>query len=73
MPAFVIVEIEVRDPEAYEGYKSLVPASLEAYGSGVVELTGIPRRESHPDARGTNPNDRHRRSLGARGSGDVVE
>ena len=40
MPAFVIVEIEVRDPEAYESYKSLVPASLEAYGGKFVARGG---------------------------------
>ena len=36
MPAFVIVEIEVRDPEAYETYRSLVPASLDAYGGKFI-------------------------------------
>ncbi|MBW2494008.1 MAG: DUF1330 domain-containing protein [Deltaproteobacteria bacterium] len=40
MPAFVIVEIEVRDSEAYEGYKRLVPASLEAYGGRFVARGG---------------------------------
>jgi len=40
MPAFVIVEIEVRDPEAYESYKSLVPASLEAYGGRFIARGG---------------------------------
>jgi len=40
MPAFVIVEIEVRDPEAYERYKSLVPASLDAYGGRFVARGG---------------------------------
>ena len=32
MAAYVIVEVEVEDPEAYERYKSLVPATLESYG-----------------------------------------
>jgi uncharacterized protein (DUF1330 family) len=40
MPAFVIVEIEVRDPEAYESYKSLVPASVAAYGGRFVARGG---------------------------------
>ena len=40
MPAFVIVEIEVRDPEAYESYKSLVPASVEAYGGRFIARGG---------------------------------
>ena len=40
MPAFVIVEIEVRDPEAYENYRSLVPASIEAYGGRFIARGG---------------------------------
>ena len=40
MPAFVIVEIEVRDPEAYETYRSLVPASLDAYGGKFIARGG---------------------------------
>ena len=40
MPAFVIVEIEVHDPEAYETYRSLVPASLDAYGGRFIARGG---------------------------------
>jgi len=40
MPAFVIVEIKVHDPEAYENYKSLVPASVEAYGGRFIARGG---------------------------------
>jgi uncharacterized protein (DUF1330 family) len=40
MPAFVIVEIEVRDPEAYENYKSLAPASIAAYGGKFIARGG---------------------------------
>ncbi len=40
MPAFVIVEIEVRDPEAYETYRSLVPSSLDAYGGQFIARGG---------------------------------
>jgi uncharacterized protein (DUF1330 family) len=40
MPALVIVEIEVRDPEDYEAYKSLVPASVDAYGGRFVARGG---------------------------------
>ena len=40
MPAFVIVEIEVRDPEAYETYRSLVPASLDAHGGKFIARGG---------------------------------
>lgn len=40
MPAFVIVDIEVRDPEDYENYKSLVPASVAAYGGRFIARGG---------------------------------
>ena len=32
MSAYVVVEIDVKDPERYADYKTMVPASLEAYG-----------------------------------------
>jgi uncharacterized protein (DUF1330 family) len=32
MPAYVVVQITVRDAETYERYKALVPHSLAAYG-----------------------------------------
>ena len=32
MPAYLIAEIEVTDPVAYEGYKKLTPAAIAAYG-----------------------------------------
>ncbi|HYK55771.1 MAG TPA: DUF1330 domain-containing protein [Flavisolibacter sp.] len=31
MPAYIIVEIEIHDPETYEEYKKLTPISLAAY------------------------------------------
>jgi len=40
MPAFVIVEIEVREPTEYEAYKRLVPASLAAYGGRFIVRGG---------------------------------
>ncbi len=40
MPAFVIVEIAVRDPETYENYKSLAPASIEMYGGRFLARGG---------------------------------
>jgi uncharacterized protein (DUF1330 family) len=40
MPAYVIVEIEVHDPQEYESYKSLVPASVEAYGGRFIARGG---------------------------------
>jgi len=32
MPAYIVVEVEVHDPERYETYKKMVPTSLAAYG-----------------------------------------
>ena len=32
MPAYVIVDIEVRDAARYEQYKQLAPASIALYG-----------------------------------------
>ncbi len=32
MAAYVLVDIAVKDPEAYERYKQLAPASIAAYG-----------------------------------------
>jgi uncharacterized protein (DUF1330 family) len=32
MPAYVIVDVHVRDPERYQAYRTMVPASLEKYG-----------------------------------------
>jgi uncharacterized protein (DUF1330 family) len=31
MPAYIIVDVEIHNPEAYEAYKKLTPASLEGY------------------------------------------
>jgi len=32
MPAYIVVEVHVKDPERYADYRTMVPASLEAYG-----------------------------------------
>jgi uncharacterized protein (DUF1330 family) len=32
VPAYLIVDVEIIDPETYESYKKLVPASVEQYG-----------------------------------------
>jgi uncharacterized protein (DUF1330 family) len=32
MPAYVIAEMEIHDPEQYDHYRAAVPATLEAYG-----------------------------------------
>ncbi len=40
MPAYIIVEIDVHDPEIYEEYKRLTPASLAAHGGRFVVRGG---------------------------------
>ena len=40
MPAYVIVDIEITDPEGYEAYKKLTPATLAAYGGRFVVRGG---------------------------------
>lgn len=32
MPAYMIVDVEVTDPEQYEKYKALAPAAIAKYG-----------------------------------------
>jgi len=32
MPTYIVVEVEVHDPERYEKYKAMVPPSLAEYG-----------------------------------------
>lgn len=41
MPAFVIVEVDITDPEKYNAYKELTPATVLAYGGKFV-LRGQP-------------------------------
>jgi uncharacterized protein (DUF1330 family) len=41
MPAYVVVEIDVTDPAAYERYKVLAPPSIAAYG-GRYLVRGAP-------------------------------
>lgn len=40
MPAYIIVEVKVKDPEKYEDYKKLTPATLERYGGKFVVRGG---------------------------------
>jgi uncharacterized protein (DUF1330 family) len=40
MPAYVIVDVEVTDPDQYEVYKKLTPASLVAYGGKFIVRGG---------------------------------
>ena len=32
MSAYIVVQVNVNDPDRYENYKSMVPPTLEAYG-----------------------------------------
>lgn len=41
MPAYVIVEVDISDPEKYNAYKELTPATVQAYGGKFV-LRGNP-------------------------------
>jgi uncharacterized protein (DUF1330 family) len=40
MPAYVIVDVEIHDPERYEEYKRLTPASIHAYDGKFVVRGG---------------------------------
>ncbi|MEP6993412.1 MAG: DUF1330 domain-containing protein [Acidobacteriota bacterium] len=40
MPAYVIVEVEVLDPAAFERYKPLAPPAIAAYGGRYVARGG---------------------------------
>ena len=41
MPAYVIVDIQVRDPKQYERYKELAPPAIAAYGGKYIARGGI--------------------------------
>ena len=40
MSAYIVVEVEVLDPDRYENYKAMVPPSFEAYGGRFVVRGG---------------------------------
>jgi uncharacterized protein (DUF1330 family) len=40
MPAYVIAEIEINDPETYDEYKKLVPATIAQYGGKYLARGG---------------------------------
>ncbi|RLA40981.1 MAG: DUF1330 domain-containing protein [Gammaproteobacteria bacterium] len=40
MSAYVIVDVNVTDPEAYEAYKQLAPAAIEAFGGEYLARGG---------------------------------
>jgi uncharacterized protein (DUF1330 family) len=41
MPAYVVVEIEVKDPERYEDYKKMSPISIKEFGGRFI-VRGAP-------------------------------
>ena len=44
MAGYIIAEVQVNDPEAYERYKAAVPATLAAYGGKFVVRGGRAER-----------------------------
>ena len=40
MSAFIIVQVNVKDPQRYEAYKKMVPPSLEVYGGRFLARGG---------------------------------
>ena len=40
MSAYVVVQVDVKDPSRYEAYKKMVPPSLEKYGGRFVVRGG---------------------------------
>jgi uncharacterized protein (DUF1330 family) len=40
MPAYVIVQIDVKDPHTYEEYKTLAPPSIAAHGGRYIVRGG---------------------------------
>ena len=40
MPAYLVVDIEIHDPERYERYKQMVPSSIALYGGKYLPRGG---------------------------------
>jgi uncharacterized protein (DUF1330 family) len=40
MPAYIIVDVDIHDPEMYEGYKKLTPASIAAFDGRFIVRGG---------------------------------
>jgi uncharacterized protein (DUF1330 family) len=40
MAAYVVVQVDVKDPSRYEAYKSMVPASLQKFGGRFIVRGG---------------------------------
>lgn len=36
MPAYVLVQVDIQDPDVYDAYKSLTPATVAAYGGKFI-------------------------------------
>ena len=51
MAAYVVVQVDVKDPGRYEGYKKMVPPSLEKFGGRFVVRGG----QVHPMEGTWNP------------------
>lgn len=41
MPAYVIVEVSIENPQEYEAYKKLTPATVEAYQGKFIVRGGM--------------------------------
>jgi len=41
MPAYLVVQITVRDPSTYDRYRELAPASIAAYGGRYLARGGL--------------------------------
>jgi uncharacterized protein (DUF1330 family) len=40
MKGYIIADVEIHDPEAYEDYRAVVPATLEPYGGRFIVRGG---------------------------------
>ena len=40
MSAYIVVQVDIRDPERFAEYRTMVPASLEAYGGRFLARGG---------------------------------
>ena len=40
MPAYLVVDVDVKDPQTYERYKSLAPASINLHGGKYIARGG---------------------------------
>jgi uncharacterized protein (DUF1330 family) len=44
MPAYVVVQIDIKDPVGYEEYKALAPPSIAAFGGRYIVRGGASER-----------------------------